>query len=29
MGDYKDDKIENKVSNRFRKVTCGGVHANN
>jgi hypothetical protein len=29
MGDCKEDKIGNKVPNRFRKATCGGVHANN
>jgi hypothetical protein len=29
MGDCREGRIENKVLNRFKKATCGGVHANN
>jgi len=29
MGDCREGIIENKVLNRFKKATCGGVHANN
>jgi hypothetical protein len=29
MGDYKEDRVENKVPNIFKQATCGGVHANN
>jgi hypothetical protein len=29
MGDYREDKIKNKVPNIFRHAKCGGIHANN
>jgi hypothetical protein len=29
MEDCKKDIIENKIPNRFKKATCGGIHANN
>jgi hypothetical protein len=27
--DCKEEKISNKVLNRFKKVICGKIHANN
>jgi hypothetical protein len=29
MGDCREDKIINKIPNKFKKATCGRVHANN
>jgi hypothetical protein len=29
MGDCKKKIIKNKVPNKFKHATCGGVHANN
>jgi len=29
MGECREDRIKNKVPNRFKQANCGKVHANN